>query len=157
MELTLSVEQIGDIIKLALAPVFLLVGIGQVLNVVTNRVGRIIDRARMFEGLTSATTNFSPARIDAELRSLNRRMKFANWAITFLVAAALMICVDVILLFANGLVTADLTAWVLVLFIASMSFITGGLLAFFFEVSLATATLKITTAPNGDNHHNLPK
>lgn len=155
MELTLSVDQIGDIIKLALAPVFLLVGIGQVLNVVTNRVGRIIDRARMFEGLTSTITNFSPARIDAELKSLNRRMKFANWAITFLVAAALMICVDVILLFANGLVTADLTAWVLVLFIASMSFITGGLLAFFFEVSLATATLKITTAPDSNNQHNL--
>lgn len=150
MELTLSVEQIGDIIKLALAPVFLLVGIGAVLNVVTHRVGRIIDRARMFEGLTpdatnANTTNFSQSRIDAELTSLNRRMKFANWSITFLVAAALMICVDVILLFANGLVTTDLTAWVLVLFIASMSFITGGLLAFFFEVSLATATLKITT------------
>lgn len=150
MELTLSVEQIGDIIKLALAPVFLLVGIGAVLNVVTHRVGRIIDRARMFEGLTpdatnAYTTNFSQSRIDAELTSLNRRMKFANWSITFLVAAALMICVDVILLFANGLVTTDLTAWVLVLFIASMSFITGGLLAFFFEVSLATATLKITT------------
>lgn len=145
MELTLSVEHIGDIIKLALAPVFLLVGIGQVLNVVTHRVGRIIDRARMFEGLTPAATSFSPERIDTELKSLNRRMKFANWSITFLVAAALLICVDVILLFANGLVAVDLAAWVLILFIASMSFITGGLLAFFFEVSLATATLKITT------------
>lgn len=151
MELTLSVEQIGDIIKLALAPVFLLVGIGQVLNVVTHRVGRIIDRARMFEGLLLTATNFTPERIDAELKSLNRRMKFANWAITFLVAAALMICVDVILLFANGLVTVDLTAWVLILFIASMTFITGGLFAFFFEVSLATATLKITTGQRERN------
>ena len=39
-------QTVIEIIQLALTPVFLIVGIGQLLNVVTNRVARIIDRAR---------------------------------------------------------------------------------------------------------------
>jgi hypothetical protein len=40
-----------EIIQLALAPIFLIVGIGTLVNVATGRVGRVIDRARWFENL----------------------------------------------------------------------------------------------------------
>ncbi|MFB0911984.1 MAG: DUF2721 domain-containing protein, partial [Glaciecola sp.] len=40
-----------EIIQLALAPIFLIVGIGTLVNVATGRVGRVIDRARWFETL----------------------------------------------------------------------------------------------------------
>jgi hypothetical protein len=62
-----------------------------------------------------------------------------------LIAAALVICVDVILLMINGLVTTSLDTTILVLFMLSMVFLTGGLIAFFLEVSVATATLKINS------------
>ena len=38
-------------IQLAVAPVFLLTGVAAFLNVLTNRLARIIDRARMLEDL----------------------------------------------------------------------------------------------------------
>jgi hypothetical protein len=71
-------------------------------------------------------------------------MRLANWSINFLIASALIICIDVILLMVNGLVTTSLDVTILVLFMLSMVFLTGGIIAFFLEVSLATATLKIS-------------
>jgi hypothetical protein len=44
--------QLGDIshtIQLAIAPVFLLTGVGTKLAVLTNRLARIIDRSRVLE------------------------------------------------------------------------------------------------------------
>jgi hypothetical protein len=70
-------------------------------------------------------------------------MKLANWSINFLIASALVICFDIILLMINGLVINKLDTAILVTFMVSILFLTGGLIAFFFEVSLATASLKI--------------
>ena len=85
-----------EIIQLALAPIFLIVGIGTLVNVATGRVARVIDRARWFEDLARE----QPIRIDRrakhEIRTLNKRMRLANWSINFLIASALVICFDVI-------------------------------------------------------------
>ena len=135
-----------EIIQLALAPIFLIVGIGTLVNVATGRVARVIDRARWFEDLARE----QPIRIDRrakhEIRTLNKRMRLANWSINFLIASALVICFDVILLMVNGLISTSLDTAVLVTFMISILFLTGGLIAFFFEVSLATASLKISAA-----------
>jgi hypothetical protein len=40
---------VAHAIELAVAPVFLLTGIGAMLTVMTNRLGRVIDRARVLE------------------------------------------------------------------------------------------------------------
>ena len=135
-----------EIIQLALAPIFLIVGIGTLVNVATGRVARVIDRARWFEDLARE----QPLRIDRrakqEIRTLNKRMRLANWSINFLIGSALVICFDVILLMVNGLISTSLDTAVLVTFMISILFLTGGLIAFFFEVSVATASLKISAA-----------
>jgi hypothetical protein len=43
----------------------------------------------------------------------------------------------------NGLVSTNLDTTIIISFMLCMIFLTGGLIAFFLEVSLATATLKI--------------
>lgn len=136
-------ESAVELIQLSLAPVFLIVGIGQMVNVVTGRLARIIDRARYFEDQYEAMPQRISTRAKVEITSLRRRMRFANWAVTFLTASAVLVCVDVILLLTNGLITASLDGVILTMFILSLSFITCGLVAFFFEVSVATASLKI--------------
>ncbi len=131
------------LMQLALTPVFLIVGIAQLVNVVTGRVGRIIDRARWVEDMRFEHPERFDQKNRLEMKSLSRRMRFANWAITFLTAAALSVCLVVVLLIANGLVQYNLNPIILSMFILAMALITGGLIAFFLEVSLATATLKI--------------
>jgi hypothetical protein len=132
-------------IQLALAPIFLIVGIGNLVNVATGRVSRIIDRARWFGSLAKE----APERIDnkaiLEIRALNKRMRLANWSINFLIASALMTCFNVLVIMTNGLVSANLYIIIILTFMMCIVLLTGGLIAFFLEVSLATATLKIRT------------
>lgn len=132
-------------IQLALAPIFLIVGIGNLVNVATGRVSRIIDRARWYGSLARE----EPERIDdnalLEIRALNKRMRLANWSINFLIASALMTCFNVLVIMTNGLVTANLSITIILTFMLCIILLTGGLVAFFLEVSLATATLKIRT------------
>jgi len=136
-------ESAVKLIQLALAPVFLLVGIGQMVNVVTGRLARVIDRARTFEeGVCTDKYKASPRAL-LEIKSLRRRMRFANWAITFLIGSAVTICIDVILLLANGLFAPNLDMAIIVTFIFALLLMTGGLISFLLEVSVATATLKI--------------
>ena len=44
-----SAEALAQVIQLAVAPVFLLAGIAGLLGVLSTRLGRIIDRARVIE------------------------------------------------------------------------------------------------------------
>ena len=47
--MTIQPGEIGHIIQLATAPVFLLTGVGTNMLVLTNRLARIIDRTRVLE------------------------------------------------------------------------------------------------------------
>ena len=94
-----------EIIQLALAPIFLIVGIGTLVNVATGRVARVIDRARWFEELAREQSNRIDAQAKREISTLNKRLRLANWSINFLIASAVVICFDVILLMINGLIT----------------------------------------------------
>jgi hypothetical protein len=71
---------IVHLIQSAVAPVFLLSGVGVTLGVLTNRLARIVDRARLLE----MREDEEQARADstaASLRVLARRAHYINTAI----------------------------------------------------------------------------
>ena len=47
--MNIQISDIGHVIQLAIAPVFLLTGVCTMLMVLTNRLARIIDRIRVLE------------------------------------------------------------------------------------------------------------
>lgn len=75
-----DIGSIAHVIQLAIAPVFLLTGIGSLLAVMANRLARIIDRSRWLEGAWSSLD--ATARMDAqvEFANLSRRAGFTSWA-----------------------------------------------------------------------------
>ena len=78
---TYIVMALGPVIELALAPVFLLAGIGAFLNVMTSRLGRVVDRWRALEAeLTSCDDERRRLHVK-ELGILDRRMAHSNRAI----------------------------------------------------------------------------
>ena len=84
----------GDVteaVKLALAPVFLLTGIAGVLNVMTGRLARIIDRGRWLEENYRAGKADISADIKAELENLERRRNISSLAIFMCVLSALLV------------------------------------------------------------------
>ena len=48
---------ISEAIRLATAPVFLLTGVGGILNVLGNRLARVIDRARWVQSMIAANSD----------------------------------------------------------------------------------------------------
>ena len=107
-------------IQLAVAPVFLLAGVGAFLNVCAMRLARIVDRARRIEPDLLASRGRDHDRLQTDIRLLDRRMGIVNWAIFFSVLSAVLICTVVVLLFAAGLTGVHLGTAIALLFIASM-------------------------------------
>ena len=143
MDQSIPVTQIAHLIQLAIAPVFLLAGIGALLNVVANRLARVVDRSRTLEAEFSSYDEARRKRAAAELCLLDRRMKVANYAISACTASALFTCLVVAILF-----VADLTAFafgqaVALLFIATMLLLIVGLVLFLYEIRLAIRSLAV--------------
>jgi hypothetical protein len=143
--MTEQLDAVAHVIQLSVAPVFLLTGIGALLGVMTTRLSRIIDRARVLEPQI-ADTDAAPAHpLHGELRSLGRRARLINLAITLFVFAALLLCAVIVGLFITAYYawSPDLTRVMAALFAMAMLALIGGLLCFLREVYLATATLRI--------------
>ncbi|MEO1252363.1 MAG: DUF2721 domain-containing protein [Pseudomonadota bacterium] len=131
-------------IRLAVAPVFLLAGVGAFLNVVAMRLGRVVDRARSLEAkLIEREASVDDERIRDELRGLDRRMALAQSAIMLISTAALLICVLVATLFIVEFTHVAAEAIIAALFILTMGVLIGGLVFFLAEVRLATRLIRV--------------
>lgn len=136
-------ETIAHVIQLAIAPVFLLTGIASMLIVLTNRLGRIIDRARLLEGHLPDLTGEHKAVIGDDLRMLSRRARHVNRAINLFTFAALLVCVIIAVLFVSAFFTLDISYVVAASFVIAMGALITGLVAFLREIYLATQSLRI--------------
>lgn len=130
-------------IQLSLAPVFLLNGIGVLLGMLTSRLARIVDRARVMEASLATVTPGEGRLIVARLSVTSRRARLMNRAITLSTVAALMISLVVALLFSSAYTPLPLTVAIALLFIVSMLSLVGALVCFLIEVRIATASLRI--------------
>lgn len=139
----IEVVDIAHAIQLAVTPVFLLSGIGVLLGVLTNRLARIVDRARKIEEGLRQAAGAVPDQAREQLRISSRRARLINVAITFGTIAALLVSVVVALLFASTFVPLNLAAYVALLFVLAMAALVGALVSFLLEVRVSIATLRI--------------
>jgi len=137
------VSTVAHVIQLSVAPVFLLSGVGAMLAVFMNRLGRVVDRARALESLLPATAEAEREAIHAELATLSRRARLINWATSLCAMCAILICLVIAALFTGSFLAVDVSALVGVLFVVAMLMLTLGLMSFLKEVHLATMTMRI--------------
>ena len=134
---------IVHVIQLAVAPVFLLSGVGVTLTVLTNRLARIVDRARVLEARPDHVEPELQDRLHADLAALSRRAKLVNLALTLSTSCALLVCLVIVALFVGALFDVDLSGLIAVLFVAAMAAFVGALRSFLREIFVATASLRI--------------
>jgi hypothetical protein len=141
---TATPTDIAHLIQVALTPIFLISAIGVTLNVLTSRLARIVDRARLMEDqLASGKTSPAAGDLHARLVVMERRAGWINSAITLITLSALFIALVVVMLFVNAFLRWDLGAFIACMFILSMLSLAAALLAFLIEVRIATKTLRI--------------
>ena len=140
MEIRLG--EIGHIIQLSIAPVFLLTGVGTNMLVLTNRLARIIDRSRVLEERgESVDIQIPDERREQEMEILFRRAQKINRAITLSTTCALLICVVVAALFLGDALNLRLGTLIATLFVLAMVALTGSFIYLLREILLATEFL----------------
>jgi hypothetical protein len=139
-----GIAAIAHVIQLSVAPVFLLSGVSAMLGVLSARLGRIIDRARMLEARAlNETDSTIQARQYAQIEVLARRARLVSYAISLCTICALLICTVVISLFIGAFFARDVSNVIGVAFIAALTALGGGLVIFLREVFVATRNLRI--------------
>jgi len=139
----LDATALSHAIQNAVVPVFLLTGIGAMLAVLANRLGRIVDFARVLEGRLSASSEKERVDTHRRLTVLSRRARLIYAAISLSVLCALLICTVIVLLFVEVFLSLKIPGLIGVLFIVAMLAFIVALICFLREVYLATVTLRI--------------
>jgi hypothetical protein len=129
-------------IQMSVAPVFLLTGISGLLGVLSNRLGRIIDRANNLQEAEEHSDVARTRRLRLELQVQKRRINLINRAITCSTLTALLVALVVAVVFISAIAAIDLTAIVVPLFVVAMGALMGGLVLFLREIQLATAQVQ---------------
>lgn len=130
-------------IQLAVAPVFMLAGIGSFLNVLAGRLVRTVDRARSLEEVFANLAGEERERAVWELRLIDRRMRVANASVVCCTASGALIGLLVAALFVAQLAEAGFGRVMAFGFVAAMLLFVAGLVLFLFEVRLAIQMTEI--------------
>ena len=131
--------EIATVIQLAVAPAFLLTGIGAILAVMATRLSRIVDRYRILkEGSQKLNKEHKK-----EIEFLIKRSKWTHWAIALTTVSALLICVLIAMIFIATEVLFNFDQLITILFILAMAFLIFGLLSFLKEVDLPKGVINV--------------
>lgn len=136
MDSIVNLPTVALAIQQAVAPVFLLTGIGAILGVMTNRLGRTVDRFRKLGEI-------GLDQHQSEMAILSHRARWIHWAISLCTLCALFISMSVVALFVGVELAVDLSDVVAMLFVAAMLALIFGLLCFLREITLATGIIDI--------------
>lgn len=134
---------IAQTIQLALAPVFVLVAIGNIMNILSTRLGRIVDRSRQLQKLHAETEGAEHDRVVIEIRLVDRRIHLIGKAILRLVLSGLTIGFCVALLFVEELFKVNLQQVAGAAFFGAVLLLMSALWLFLRETREATASLRI--------------
>ncbi len=132
-----DIPTVAHAIQQAVAPVFLLTGVGSILSVLTNRLGRAIDRYRRLNEQLETITDAQRA----EMRTLSMRARWIYGAISLSTVSALCVCLSIASLFVGVEMVIDLSETVATLFVVAMLALVLGLLCFLREIALAIGVI----------------
>lgn len=134
---------VAQTIQLALAPVFVLVAIGNIMNILSTRLGRVVDRSRLLQDRYPGVSSEEHDAIVREIRVVDRRIALIGRAILLLVLSGLTIGLVVALLFLQELMTSNLQQITAAAFFLAIALLMAALWLFMRETREATAALRI--------------
>ena len=138
-----QIAEVGEVVRLAVAPVFLLSSVGVTLSLLAGRLARVVDRARTLELGAGQTEQNELAALGGRLSTLALRARLLGRAIALCTICALLVSMVVVALFLGALLNFHLALTISILFIVAMLSFIGGLSLFLREVFVATRTLRI--------------
>lgn len=134
---------IAQTIQLSLAPVFVLVAIGNIMNILTTRLGRIVDRSRTLQILHATTQGIEHDAVVIEMRFVDRRIQLIGHALLLLVLSGIGIGVTVGTLFLGEMLGREFRIATELLFFAAITLLMIALVYLLLETRLVSQTLRL--------------
>jgi len=131
------VHSVSDLIKLSVAPVFLLAAVAGLLNVFIGRLARIMDKLDRPE----MNTDMTPEKISRR-KFLTMRMSNINLAIFFCTTTGLLIALVILTMFLSTMFHFSTSLVISVLFVLAMSSLIIALLVFLKEIHYTTSFIR---------------
>jgi hypothetical protein len=132
---TLETSQLVTVLQTAVGPVVVISGVGLLLLTMTNRLGRIVDRARALAHQARTTEGEAEEAARVQLRILGERAQLVRMAILLAGICVLFIALVVITLFVTALFKVEIAWLVAALFIISMLCLVASLLFFVRDIN----------------------
>lgn len=129
-------DGISHVIQLAVAPVFLLASISGALNVLSLRMGRIIDRGRRLNELDPEAKSYNTVEVDEEQRQLAERARLTHRAIALCTLSALFVCLVIVCLFVDAIFQLGMEWYIAFLFVVALGSLIMALVTFLREIGL---------------------
>ena len=137
---------IAQTIQLALAPVFVLVAIGNIMNILTTRLGRVVDRSRTLQQLHADTTGAAHDAVVIEMRYVDRRIQLIGHALLLLVLSGIAIGITVGTLFVGEMAGREFRTATGITFFIAIALLMVALIYLLLETRLVSSTLRLPQA-----------
>jgi hypothetical protein len=129
-------------IQASTVPVILISGIGLLLLTMTNRMGRIVDRTRVYAAMLREAQGEERRQLEVQLKLTWRRAKIVRLSLTFAVSSMLASAALTIAIFLDAEAHVDLGRVMLVLFLCAIALLVAALLAFLRDIFVSLAALR---------------
>jgi hypothetical protein len=137
MTLDAGIDNIANVIQLAIAPVFLLTSVGALIGAQTNRLARAVDRTRMLEEHQGRGAHDAMAPVPGGMKVPRSGMRPIYLAVALGVICALFVGLTIVIAFAEAFAGANLAWLIALLFVAAMLAMSASMAVFLREIFLA--------------------
>jgi hypothetical protein len=139
---TTSFEQLVPILQLAIGPVILISGVGLLLLTLTNRFGRLLDRARSLNR-DHPESPVVAAAVRTQISILHRRASILRLSILLGAVTVLLVPVLILVLFISALLKLEAGWLIVAIFCLSQVSLFGSMLAFIRDMNLALEAVRL--------------
>jgi hypothetical protein len=139
----MSLDQFVPVLQLSIGPVIMISGTGLVLLSMTNRIARVIDRARKLAELLRSGSRDESHRLQGQLIILTRRGRMLRLAIAFTSTSLLLAALLVIAQFLVVLLDLEAAILIVTIFVTCMFCLIVGLVYFIADVNASLSALKL--------------
>jgi hypothetical protein len=147
----MSLPDLIPTLQLSIGPVILISGVGLILLSMTNRFGRLIDRARRLTRDLHGASGVDRERLIAQLRILSTRARLVRAAIALAALSVLLAALLIISIFLGALLQLSIAAVIVAIFILCMLSLIVSLILFISDINLSLKALWLEMPPEGQH------
>ncbi len=141
---SLSLNDLLPVLQLAIGPVILISGVGLLLLTITNRLGRVLDRARhLAKEQAGVPEGTASSKVHLQITILNKRAGILRASCLQLAVTVLSAAVLILLLFVAKLADIELGLLLVIVFSIGQLALIGSVIAFLRDLNLALHAMRL--------------